>query len=64
MPLHLAVEEHQDPVAVILVENGAKLDVENGEKQTPLSMASTALRGQMREAARASGGGAAGAGSA
>uniref|UniRef100_A0A915B8B1 26S proteasome non-ATPase regulatory subunit 10 n=1 Tax=Parascaris univalens TaxID=6257 RepID=A0A915B8B1_PARUN len=35
-PLHLAVEEHREDVALALVERGANLNLENKEKRRPI----------------------------
>lgn len=41
-PLHLAVDEDREDVAIRLVEKGADLYLENKEKQTPLSLVKSA----------------------
>lgn len=42
-PLHLACEDDRDQVAVLLVENGADLEVKNRDNQTPLELCSPKL---------------------
>uniref|UniRef100_A0A0N5AJ51 ANK_REP_REGION domain-containing protein n=1 Tax=Syphacia muris TaxID=451379 RepID=A0A0N5AJ51_9BILA len=37
-PLHLAIEEEQEDIAICLVKHGGNLYQENKEKQTPLSL--------------------------
>lgn len=42
-PLHLACEEDRQDEAVLLVQAGAKLDVNNKERRTPLDLCNTYL---------------------
>ncbi|XP_054273689.1 26S proteasome non-ATPase regulatory subunit 10-like [Macrosteles quadrilineatus] len=47
-PLHLSCEEDRGEVARLLIEKGARLDVENKEKKTPIDLASFDLARQLR----------------
>lgn len=42
-PLHLACEEDRQDEALILVRHGARLDVRNKDKRTPLDLCTTFL---------------------
>jgi len=48
---HLSCEEDRVDTAVLLVQEGAKLDLKNKEEKTPLDLASPALVRQLKNLA-------------
>lgn len=42
-PLHLACEEDRQDEAILLVQNGAKLNIRNKDRRTPLDLCTTYL---------------------
>lgn len=51
-PLHLACEEDRQDEALLLVQNGADLEVVNKEKRTPLELCNQALAKLLVSAAK------------
>lgn len=47
-PLHIAAEDDQNQVAMMLVEKGARVDVQNKEKKTVLDIRSVGLKRQIK----------------